>query len=156
MMDGGNAAKGEVLFYTRTELSCVRCHKVGSQGGEVGPDLSAIAKDKDARYLLESIVFPDAQIAKGYETTVLADDFGTVHTGIVKVENDETIELIKADGSLVRLFKEEIVARRRGQSAMPADLLKYISDRELRDLVAFLKTLNSQGDNSEGSHGSEG
>lgn len=149
---GGNSESGEVIFFTKTELSCVRCHKVGSQGGEVGPDLTQIAKDKDRKYLLESIVFPDAQIAKGFETTVLADDLGTVHTGIVKSEDEETIVLIKADGSQVRIFKDEIVSRRRGQSAMPSDLTKYMSKRELRDLVAYLTTLDHAIASDEGGH----
>ncbi|WP_164103290.1 PVC-type heme-binding CxxCH protein [Candidatus Laterigemmans baculatus] len=141
---GGDAERGETLFFTKTEVSCVRCHKVAGQGGEVGPDLTAIAKDKNRRYLLESIVTPDSQIAKGFETTVIADDLGTVHTGIVRRETEEVVELIRADGSLVRVPTEEIVARRRGQSAMPADLVKYLTPRELRDLVAYLSGLETE------------
>lgn len=151
-IDGGDVARGAEIFFTKTELSCVRCHKVGSQGGEVGPNLTQIAKEKDKKYLLESIVFPDSQIAKGYETTVLADDLGTVHTGIVKAENDQFIDLIKADGSQVKLLKDEIVGRRRGQSAMPADLTNYMTKRELRDLIAYLATLNQEPQGDESGH----
>jgi quinoprotein glucose dehydrogenase len=151
-MRGGNAEQGATLFFTKTELSCVRCHKVGSQGGEVGPDLSGIAKEKDAAYLLEAIVAPDAKIAKGYETSVIADDLGTVHTGIVKAETEDYVDLIKADGSQVRILTDEIVGRRRGQSAMPADLTKYMTRRELRDLVAYLQTLNQAAQVGEGGH----
>lgn len=154
-LHGGDSVRGAEIFFTKTELSCVRCHKVGSQGGEVGPNLTQIAKDKDNKYLLESIVFPDSQIAKGFETTVLADDLGTVHTGIVRSEDDEFIDLIKADGSQIRLFKDEIIGRRRGQSAMPADLTKYMSKRELRDLVAYLSTLDKEVQVDEASHGAE-
>lgn len=155
-LEGGNPQRGAELFFTKTELSCVRCHKVGSQGGEVGPVLTEIGKEKDARYLLEAIVFPDAQIAKGFETTVLADDLGTTHVGIVRAETDEYVELIKADGSQVRILVDEIVARRRGQSAMPADLTKSMTLRELRDLVAYLGTLRDAGQLKDSSqHGEE-
>ena len=39
------------------------------QGGEVGPALNGIAadKEKDRRYLLESVVYPNAKIAKGFD-----------------------------------------------------------------------------------------
>lgn len=143
-LEGGNAERGETIFFTKTEVSCVRCHKVAGQGGDVGPDLSAIAKEKDRRYLLESIVTPDSVIAKGFETTVIADDLGTVHTGIVRSETEDVVELILADGSQVRVPTEGIVARRRGQSAMPADLVKYLTPREVRDLVAYLSGLKSE------------
>jgi quinoprotein glucose dehydrogenase len=59
----------------------------------------------------------------------------------VRSETEEYIDLIKADGTQVRVLIDEIVARRRGQSAMPADLIKYMSLRELRDLVAYLSSL---------------
>ncbi|WP_162276053.1 PVC-type heme-binding CxxCH protein [Roseimaritima ulvae] len=140
-LEGGNAAAGQKLFTGKTEVSCVRCHKVAGKGGEVGPDLSGIGKLRDRRYLLEAIVLPDAAIAKGFETAVLADDLGVTYTGIVLKENDDTIELIQADGKRVELDLETIVARKKGKSAMPADIIKSLSPRELRDLIAYLASL---------------
>ncbi len=67
-LTGGDAKAGEQIFMTRTELSCVRCHKVGNKGGEVGPKLTELAKTKDSRYMLEAIVNPDAKIAENFET----------------------------------------------------------------------------------------
>ncbi len=140
-LDGGDAEAGRQLFFESTKLSCVRCHKVDRAGGEVGPNLTLIGKQKDRRYLLESICLPDAQIAKGFETTVIANDEGRVFTGIVKTKNDDYIELIEADGTLRRVMIDEIVARQEGKSSMPDDLVKLMSLRELRDLVAYLTTL---------------
>ncbi|TWU21475.1 Cytochrome c [Novipirellula galeiformis] len=142
-LHGGNVAKGKRLF-AKTELSCVRCHKVDRTGGEVGPNLTTIGSDKDARYLLESICLPNAAIAKGFETAVIADEDGQVVTGIVKSESDEVIEVIQSDGVLKRIDQTQIVARRSGKSAMPADLIKQLSARELRDLVAYLASLKDK------------
>jgi len=138
---GGDPAEGAELFFGKTELSCVRCHKVDRAGGEVGPDLTLIGKENDPRYLLEAVCLPDATIAKGYETAVIANEDGQVITGIVKTENDEFVELTQADGSQRRIFQDEIVVRKKGKSSMPADLAKLISPRELRDLVAYLSSL---------------
>jgi quinoprotein glucose dehydrogenase len=141
-LEGGDATSG-IDVYARTQLSCVRCHKVGETGGEVGPNLSAIGKQRDRRYLLESICLPDAVIAKGFETVVIADDNGQVFTGIVKREDDEVVELIQPDGKVVLIDIESIVGRKRGKSAMPEELTTYMSLRELRDLVAYLVTLQA-------------
>ncbi|WP_345683094.1 PVC-type heme-binding CxxCH protein [Novipirellula caenicola] len=139
-LQGGNVNRGKALF-AKTELSCVRCHKVDRAGGEVGPNLTTIGKEKDARYLLEAICLPNAAIAKGFETAVIANEDGQVVTGIVKNETDDFVELIQGDGALQRVFQDEIVARRTGKSAMPDDLLKQMSARQLRDLVAYLASL---------------
>jgi hypothetical protein len=37
---------------------------------------------------------------------------------------------------------DTIEGRRDGLSSMPADLVKYLNRRELRDLVAYLKSLD--------------
>ena len=140
-LEGGHAGRGAEIFYGKSELSCVRCHKIDRTGGEVGPNLTVIGKQRDRRYLLEAICLPNAQIAKGFETAVVIDGDGTTHSGIVRTENDEYVELVKNDGGLVRIPQDDIEARRRGKSSMPADLIKQISPRELRDLVAFLSNL---------------
>ncbi|WP_417734308.1 PVC-type heme-binding CxxCH protein [Rosistilla oblonga] len=138
---GGDRAAGEKLFFEKTELSCVRCHRVHRQGGQVGPVLTTIGAQRDRKYLLEAIVRPDAAIAKGFETAVIADDLGQVFTGIIRDETDDEVRLMKADGSEVKIPTEEIVARRRGKSAMPEDLVKQMTPREIRDLVAYLESL---------------
>lgn len=138
---GGDADLGREIFMTRTELSCLRCHKVGDRGGEVGPVLTEIAKTKDSRYLLEAIVNPDAKIAENFETAVILTDEDEVLTGIVKAENDEKVSLMTAEGKLIDIPADAITVRKKGKSSMPSDLIKHMSRRQLRDLVAFLSSL---------------
>jgi hypothetical protein len=45
------------------------------------------------------------------------------------------------EGKFVRVEKETIEERRKGNSAMPADIIKQLSQVELRDLVAYLASL---------------
>ncbi|WP_235951877.1 PVC-type heme-binding CxxCH protein [Crateriforma spongiae] len=141
--DGGDAKLGRRLFFEKTELSCVRCHKVDRTGGEVGPELTDIGRTKDRRYLLEAICLPDAQIAKGFETTVVADIDGHVHTGIVVSETDDSLVILGADGRRTVLHPDDIEFRKKGKSSMPADLTQSMTMRELRDLVAYLSTLEA-------------
>ena len=140
--DGGDANLGRNLFFTRSSLSCVRCHKVGTTGGEVGPNLSSLGSQKSREYLLEAIVAPNAAIAQGFETVVILDDEGKTVSGILKAEDDKTVTLMDAQGALIKIDKESIDERKKGQSSMPVDLLKHLNKRELRDLVAYLATLD--------------
>jgi mono/diheme cytochrome c family protein len=51
----GDPARGALLFY-RPQLGCARCHRIGSEGIGVGPDLSKPGKDTTDVYLVESIL----------------------------------------------------------------------------------------------------
>jgi quinoprotein glucose dehydrogenase len=107
-------------------------------GGEVGPDLSDVGVRQPREYLLESIVAPDRKIAEGFETLVVATADGQVQAGILKSETGDALKLMTPEGKLVTIAKEDVEERKRGASAMPADLLKSLSRFEIRDLVAFL------------------
>jgi len=46
---------------------CVGCHKIGAEGGAVGPDLSRIGARQTATQIRTSILDPDARITPGFE-----------------------------------------------------------------------------------------
>ncbi|MCA9058084.1 MAG: c-type cytochrome, partial [Planctomycetaceae bacterium] len=152
-LEGGDAERGREIFFGRSAASCRRCHKISGSGGEVGPDLSAIGKDKDRNYLLEAIVDPNAKIAKGFETAVIATAEGQILAGIVRGEDDQTLQLMTPQGAIVTVAKSDIDDRAVGQSGMPADISKNLTRAEIRDLVAFLATLQTE---STGAHGKTG
>lgn len=141
VLQGGDAEAGRRVFLHKAEVSCLRCHKVKGDGGDVGPELAGIGGKQTREYLLESIVDPNKQIAKGFETVVLALSNGQVETGIVKAEDAKEITLVRADGKRVTVPKSAIHERNSGKSAMPEDLVKKLTKRELRDLVEFLANL---------------
>ena len=138
---GGDADAGRKIFFERTEVSCLRCHKVNGLGGEVGPDLTGIGKKQKRDYLLESIVEPNKQIAKGYESIVLTLNNGLIKTGILKSEDAKAVHIMTAEGQLLSIPKADIDERARGQSAMPGDLIQKLSHTEIRDLIEFLAEL---------------
>ena len=124
-------------------MYCQRCHKLDGQGGDVGPQLNGIAAEpgKDRRYLLESVVFPSAQIAKGYETVVLTLADGRTVSGVLKSDDKKQLRLMTAEAKELVIAADDIESRRTGPSAMPDDLHKKLTRRELRDLVEFLASL---------------
>lgn len=138
---GGDPRRGAQIFFERAQVSCVRCHKVSGRGGDVGPDLTKIGVDKQANYLLEAIVLPNKTIAKNFESVLVVDEDGKITSGVVKGEDAETLQLITAEGQLVKIKKSAIEERRAAKSPMPEDLIKHLSPFELRDLVAYLASL---------------
>jgi quinoprotein glucose dehydrogenase len=138
---GGDSEAGRQIFFERTAVSCLRCHKVKGVGGDVGPDLIGIGARQKRDYLLESIVDPNRQIAKGFESVVITLTSGKYVTGIIKSEDAREVRLITAEGALVTVAKADIDERTRGKSAMPDDLMKSLSKGDLRDLVEFLAGL---------------
>lgn len=142
-LEGGDLKRGIEVFFGNAAASCRRCHKVNGNGSDVGPDLSAVSKENPRSYLLESIVAPNAKIAKGFETIVFAMDDGRIVSGIVKSEDDSTYQLMKATGELVVITKSEVDAQAKGQSGMPADMAKQLSKSDIRNLVEYLSTLKT-------------
>lgn len=138
---GGDAQVGRQIFFEKTAVYCVRCHKVNNIGGDVGPDLSRIGRDKPRDYLLQAIVHPNAVIAKGFESVQLAMDDGRVLVGVLREENEHQLRLVTAEGQTVMVDKSNIEQRTTSKSAMPEDLANKLSKTELRDLMEFLASL---------------
>ena len=147
---GGDVARGETVFLNKTAVSCSRCHKVGSRGGEVGPNLTGIGLARTRETLLESIVEPNAAISPGYGTLTLVLEDGTTVSGVFRGENEQEVELMLADGSRRKIPVAEIEDRAVGLSAMPADIRDKLTPRELRDLVEYLVSL--KGDPAASKH----
>jgi quinoprotein glucose dehydrogenase len=138
---GGNAEDGRKIFFERAEAACVRCHTIAGQGGEggqVGPELTHVGSAKDRAYILESIVFPNKQIAEGFQSLLVTTKSGTTVAGIVKSETDSELVLNSPEDGIVKIKKSEITARERGISSMPEGLATLLSKRDLRDLVEYL------------------
>jgi quinoprotein glucose dehydrogenase len=138
---GGDAEAGRRIFFHKAEVSCLRCHKVKGEGGEVGPDLAGIGTRQKREYILESIVDPNKEIAKGYETVLVELKSGQIVVGVLREETATELRLLTAEGKPVTVAKSQVEERTRGKSVMPEDVVKHLSRRELRDLVEFLAGL---------------
>ena len=57
--------------------ACGACHKLGDAGtaGGVGPDLDQVLKGKDAAFIKQSIVDPNAEIAPGFDKGIMPDNY---------------------------------------------------------------------------------
>jgi mono/diheme cytochrome c family protein len=71
----GNAAAGRTVFEGQ---GCASCHTFAPAGatGRVGPNLGEVLADKDAAFIHESIVDPNAVIASGYSAGIMPQNYG--------------------------------------------------------------------------------
>ena len=68
----GDPKRGEDLFNNSPTASCAACHTVKGKGGAVGPILDGIAVRGDNAYILESLMDPNAKLAKGFENLTIS------------------------------------------------------------------------------------
>ena len=140
-LEGGNSDEGRKIFLERAEVSCVRCHKAGGDGGEVGPDLSKVGAGKTREYLLESIVYPNKQIAAGFDNVLVTMKDGAIYAGLIKGETETELEVNSPEDGVLKLKKADIKERQRGLTAMPEELRQVLTKQDLRNLIEFLVNL---------------
>jgi len=138
---GGDPAKGRQIFFERAELSCLRCHKINGEGGDVGPELAGLGKKYSREYLLESVLWPNNQIAPGYENVTVTLQNGSVLGGPVKSETPTELVIQAGEDGLVTIQKADIKTREKGLSAMPEEFRQIMTKQDVRNLVEFLSTL---------------
>lgn len=135
---GGNSGQGRTTFMDKQETQCMRCHTVRGRGGDVGPDLSSIGF-QTREYILEGIVNPNKQIAKGFEqVTVRFGETNKVAVGTIKSESETELVLNTVTEGYVKIPKNEIKMRKVGLSGMPEDVWEKLSKQELRNIVEYL------------------
>ncbi len=134
--DTGDGRAGQAVY---SKASCVHCHS-GSQA--LGPDLVGVAKRFSRADLFTAIWQPSKDVPARYQTTVVETNSGKTHQGIVIYDAVDSLILQTGAAMTVRLDGQSVVSRQFStQSLMPAGLLDGLSDREIVDLYAYLRSL---------------
>ena len=184
----GNADRGRRVF--EVEARCVDCHQVNGLGTPIGPDLSA-AGTLPTEQLRATILNPNQSGAgagrgtppgpgrgngrggrPGRGTGVRAAAItvrtldGKEYRGIRRNEDVFSLQMVDLSGKLRLLDKSDLAEiRLETKSLMPDDYASRLTANDLRDLVAYLKTLhgfdpskpsplaNARGSDDQGSTG---
>jgi putative heme-binding domain-containing protein len=131
----GDAERGRAVF---TKASCASCHS-GAQA--LGPDLRGVAGRFSRDDLFTAILQPSKDVSPRYRTTLIATADGKTYQGIVIYEAVDSLILQTGPATTVRIANPRISERHTTQtSLMPPGLLDKLSDREIADLYAYLKS----------------
>jgi putative heme-binding domain-containing protein len=134
--NAGVPERGQAVF---AKASCVHCHS-GTQA--LGPDLAGVTNRFSRPDLVTAILQPSKDVPARYQTTIVETKAGKTHQGIVIYDAVDSLLLQTGPATTVRLDGADIASRHiSAQSLMPAGLLDPLSDREIADLFAFLRSL---------------
>jgi putative membrane-bound dehydrogenase-like protein len=132
----GDPYPGKKLY---TQM-CGKCHTLHAIGGKIGPDLTTYKRD-DVRQMLTHIVNPSAEIREGFETQIAVLNDGRVVTGFLVEQDQQTVTLRCPDGQTVSLERSSLDELKKSRkSLMPEGQLKDLSEEQLRNLFAYLRS----------------
>jgi len=138
----GDAARGKALFSDPKGVACIKCHKLGGEGGEVGPDLTGVGLKYAKDHFIESLLYPSAKILDGYKQTMVLTKSGVVVAGRFMGETPDELLLLDAEGKRHAIKKPEIEQRKESDiSLMPEGLNTGLSLQDFADIIAFLEAL---------------
>ena len=131
---------GRRIFHHAKVGLCANCHRHQGRGNVVGPDLSAASNQGDRHRLLHALLEPSRDVDPQYYPWSLVTEDGRAFTGILLRDGGGGTEFFRNNEGREQKFKtEEIVMRKPlTTSMMPDGLIDLMTDREIRDLIAFL------------------
>ncbi|HSH96132.1 MAG TPA: PVC-type heme-binding CxxCH protein [Roseimicrobium sp.] len=138
-MATGNAAEGKKHFQV---LGCATCHKIESEGGNIGPELSALGRGLPIEGIITELLWPQVNVKEGYTSTTVTTKDGRTIEGIL--QSDTADEIAVKDlltGEIVRIRRTQTATFRTGGSAMPEGLTSALDRKQLEDLVRYLASL---------------
>jgi putative heme-binding domain-containing protein len=133
----GDAERGRAVF----DRECLACHKIGTRGHAVGPNLAGVRR-RTAEEILVNILDPNREASPEFLEYVVAIDDGRIATGLVASETPTGVTLRGREGveqTILRRNVAEISST--GKSLMPEGLEKTVAPGEMADLIAFLLRL---------------
>ncbi len=133
----GNANQGKVIFQT-----CLMCHRVGQEGLDIAPALDGSAT-RDNVAILTAILDPDAAIEGGYQVyRVIKRDNSSVE-GYLYSKDDQGITIAAMGGNKIFIQNRDIKNEGflSGRSFMPTGLIDNLTDAQVADLLAYIRTL---------------
>lgn len=134
-------ARGREVFLSPRIGTCTMCHRVEAIGSIAGPNLSTIGAAKDPDYILESILQPSLSVAPQYEAFLLTTIDGQTRLAFELAEHGDRHTYIGIERKPFDVQMGDIVKRERlPMSIMPEGLVGNLTDEEIRDLIAFLKS----------------
>ena len=123
---------------------CSRCHAMGAQGGDIGPNLSQLGTRFSDKDMLEAIIHPNKAISDQYASTIFTLKNGQSVLGRL-VNEDKTSYSVSqnpfAADELRKIPKSDVVSTKvSAVSIMLPGLINSLNPTELKDLVAYLKS----------------
>ena len=132
----GSAQRGKAVF---AKAQCIKCHRYGTEGEGIGPDLTTVSQRVQKKENLESVIYPSHTISDQYASKIVITNDGRSFMGIVGDSGADAIVVLEPSGEK-RIIKKDNVDEMQSssQSAMPEGLFNELELEEIADLFQFL------------------
>jgi putative heme-binding domain-containing protein len=138
----GDAQRGRLLFFGNSAAQCKNCHRIGEQGGQVGPELTQIGKKYDRSALLAKIADPSKKIDPKYAAYIVQTSAGKSYLGILVDKTSSEVVLRDAQNNPIRIPLGDVEQLlKQSRSLMPDQLLRDMTAQQAADLLAYLYSL---------------
>jgi putative heme-binding domain-containing protein len=134
----GDAARGAEIV--RSSSDCMTCHRVGTTGSALGPDLSRVGLDRRAAELMRALVDPNAEVQPNHRFFKVTPKRGEAVTGRLLNHDTFTVQLLDLSGQLRSFDKAALSDFGFVPSPMPSYRGK-LSPQALADVVSYLVSL---------------
>jgi putative membrane-bound dehydrogenase-like protein len=131
----GDPVRGKQVFADM----CMRCHRIGNEGGDLAPNLTEIYR-KSRETLMFDIIDPNAAVDQQYVSYTVERKNGELVSGIIGEESDEAVTIRDANGVqtvVPRADIREMISD--GLSLMPEELESGLDHQAMADLLAYLQ-----------------
>ncbi len=130
--------------------TCAACHKLYTDGGLIGPDITG-ANRPSLDYLLGNILTPSAEIQDAYKMQIILTEDGRIYSGIPAEENDRQLRLrVANEDEPITIAQAQIESRQIASvSMMPNGLLSELTDKEVLDLFKYLQSTHPPAEEHE-------
>jgi cytochrome c oxidase cbb3-type subunit III len=133
----GDAAKGRVLFFGKA--GCSQCHMIGGEGGFLGRDLSDFGRHHSPAQIRLSILRPNDHLLPGQEALVVTTREGERWEGMVRNEDNFSLQLLDPKGVFHLVMKSELASlERQPKSLMPDDYGSRLTTSEVDALASYI------------------
>jgi len=139
-LKSANPLRGEALF--SLTAGCISCHRVGDRGINFGPDLSRLGDRMEAKFIIQSMLEPDAVITEGFSAQLVEAD-GKNYFGIL-LSTGRFLQLGIAGGQTVEIATDTITRHETLPiSPMPSSA-SVLGPQEVADITAWLLGLRRE------------
>jgi len=133
----GDAKKGKELFSGKA--GCSACHMVNGSGGFLGPELSSYGGNHGPAEIRDALIRPEKRADGGQGLADLTTKDGKSYSGIVRNEDNFSVQLQSSDGVFHFFSKSELASiHYPKEPLMPTDYGSKLSPAELDALAAYL------------------
>ncbi len=136
----GDISAGEDIFWNKG--ACGQCHRAGTKGSNIGPDLTRVGRQRSVAYLRASLLNPDADLTTGYATVTIVTRDGRKIVGVERNFDNFSAQLVDLSGKYYSFEREDVASmKRETRSLMPSTYGKLLNETEVDDLLAYLHSL---------------